>query len=94
MELEGEEILVKKYNMDADVLKVGHHGSITSSTEELIKEVSPDIAIISVGDRFDSLPSNEVLNRLNESTVYITKEDGGIRLSIDKSENIKVKTAR
>lgn len=93
MELEGEEILVKKYNMDADVLKVGHHGSITSSTEELIKEVSPDIAIISVGDRFDSLPSKEVLNRLNESTVYITKKDGGIRLSIDKSGNIKVKTA-
>ena len=94
MELEGEELLVKKYNMDADMLKVGHHGSITSTTEELANEVTPDISVISMGDRFESLPSKEVLNRLNKSDIYITKENGGIKVSIDKNGNIEVKTAK
>lgn len=91
MEVDGEEILVKKYNMDSDVLKVGHHGSITSSTEKLINEVRPEISVISVGDRFASLPNKEVLDRLGNSKVYITKEHGGICVTINKKGEINVK---
>jgi len=94
MELQGEEILVEKYSMDADILKVGHHGSITSTTEEIVKEVTPEIAIISVGERFASLPSKEILERLKSSEVYITKKHGGISVNIDKSGRIKVRTAK
>lgn len=94
LEAEGEKILLGKYSVDADVLKVGHHGSVTSSTEELIDEVTPDISIISVGDRFTSLPSKEVLNRLKESDTYITKEDGGICLTIGKKGDIEIQTAK
>ena len=93
MEAEGERILIEKYDIDADILKVGHHGSITSTTEELVKEVSPDVSIISVGDRFASLPSKEVINRLKESDIYITNKDGGICVSINKNGKIDVKTA-
>ena len=93
LELEGEEILVKKHNIDADILKVGHHGSITSTSEELIKEVTPDISVISVGERFASIPSKEVLNRLKNSNVYQTNINGGVMVEINKKGMIKVKTA-
>lgn len=93
MEVEGEEILLEKYNMDADVLKVGHHGSITSTTEELVKRVTPEISVISVGDRFASLPNKEVLDRLKNSEVYITKVDGGICVMINRKGEINIKKA-
>lgn len=93
LESEGEDILLKKYDIDADILKVGHHGSITSTTEKFLNIVTPQIAIISVGERFASLPNKEVLERLKGSKVYITKEDGGIQVTINKNGIIKLKTA-
>ena len=93
LELEGEKILVKKHNIDADILKVGHHGSITSTTEELVKKVTPDISIISVGERFASIPSKEVLKRLKNSDVYQTNINGGVLVVINKKGEIEVKTA-
>ena len=59
-----EEDLIKKYNLqDIDVLKVGHHGSKTSSGEEFIDEINPKYSIISVGknNRYGH-PNKEVLN--------------------------------
>ena len=48
--VEEEEDLIKKYNLqDIDVLKVGHHGSKTSSGEEFIESIKPKYSIISVG---------------------------------------------
>ena len=48
--LEVEEDLLEKYNLkDIDVLKVGHHGSRTSSSKEFIDEINPRYSIISVG---------------------------------------------
>lgn len=93
LESKGEDILLKKYDIDADILKVGHHGSITSTTEKFLNIVTPQIAIISVGERFASLPNKEVLERLKGSKVYITKEDGGIQVTINKNGIIKLKTA-
>ena len=48
--VEVEEALIAKYNLkDIDVLKVGHHGSKTSSSKEFIDEINPKYLIISVG---------------------------------------------
>lgn len=93
LESEGEDILLKKYCIDADILKVGHHGSKTSTTAKFLDNVKPQIAVISVGERFASLPNKEVLERLKDSKVYITKEDGGIQVTINKNGIIKLKTA-
>jgi competence protein ComEC len=71
--------LITKKIPPVDILKVGHHGSSTSSTEEFIKFIQPKEAIISVGlyNSF-SHPSVEVINRLNQYTnhLYRTDQDG------------------
>jgi len=94
LEEEGErELLNSEEELDIDVLKVGHHGSVTSSTYEFISETSPEIALISVGNRFKSIPGKEVLDRLNSvhSKVYRTDESGEINVII-KNGNIFAKT--
>ena len=62
-----EQEIVKIYSKElkADILKVAHHGSITSSTEEFLKYVKPRIALIGVGknNKFGH-PSDVVINRL------------------------------
>lgn len=72
--------------LDADVLKVGHHGSGTSSSLPFLREVTPQMAIISVG-RFNKFnhPSNDVLDRLRELDVEVlrTDEEGAVVLESD-----------
>jgi len=92
-ELSEREIL-RKYDVDADVLKVGHHGSNTSSCYEFLKAVSPEIAVISVGENNDyKHPSKKILNRIEKTgaTVYRTDLNGNIILICD-GENIDVVT--
>jgi competence protein ComEC len=94
LEKEGEEELIKKYkDLDIDILKIGHHGSKTSSTEEFIQATTPQIALISVGNRFKSVPGQEVLERLNEvgASIYRTDQNGEINVIIDNGA-IKVNT--
>jgi competence protein ComEC len=70
----------------ADVLKVAHHGSRTSSTEEFLNAVSPAFAIISAGfENSYGHPNREVLDRLGEhhTTVFRTDEDGLITIRSD-----------
>ncbi|WP_066873830.1 ComEC/Rec2 family competence protein [Clostridium mediterraneense] len=70
-------------NIDSDVLKVGHHGSSTSSSESFLSKVSPNISVISCGinNKFNH-PTKETLDKLKsiESTIYRTDEDGTIVL--------------
>lgn len=76
---------------DIDVLKVGHHGSNTSSTEYFINKILPEISIISVQDGvYNNVPSKDVINRLEENNnqVYRTDMDGTIWLSSDGVTNI------
>ena len=70
--VEVEEDLIEKYNLqDIDVLKVGHHGSKTSSGEEFIKEIDPKYSLISVGKNNKyGYPNKEVLNVLEGTKVY------------------------
>lgn len=79
---------------DIDVLKVGHHGSNTSSSEEFLKQVLPEIAIISVGEGNSyGLPKDNVLKRIEKigSTIYRTDKDGTIQIVSDGTTNEVIK---
>lgn len=76
---------------DVDVLKVGHHGSETSTGAEFLEVVKPEYAVISYGEGNKyGHPREELLTRLRgympDSNIYRTAEDGTIVLSIRKDE--------
>ena len=88
-----EQDILNKYNIsNIDVLKVGHHGSKTSSCESFINEMNPKYSIISVGktNRYGH-PNKEVLNNLENSKIYRTDEDGSIMFKI-KNNKLQVET--
>lgn len=72
-----EKEIIKKYKkLDCDILKVGHHGSDTSSSFEFLKAVNPEEAIISCGvNNSYGHPSEEVVNRLNDLDIKIRRTD-------------------
>lgn len=81
-----KEILDMGYNVRADVLNVGHHGSNSSTTKKFLEEVSPQIAVISYGkDNKYGHPHTEVINRLEELGVdiYTTAKHGDISIECD-----------
>ncbi|WPX08062.1 DNA internalization-related competence protein ComEC/Rec2 [Anaerocellum danielii] len=85
---ESEKEYVKKYNLHAVVLKVGHHGSSTATSEEFLENVKPKVAVISVGkDNIFGHPSNEVLQRLKDKNikVYRTDLNGTIDIVVEKN---------
>ncbi|MGN1379962.1 MAG: DNA internalization-related competence protein ComEC/Rec2 [Bacilli bacterium] len=91
--VEVEEDLIEKYNLqDIDVLKVGHHGSKTSSSKKFIDEIEPKYSIISVGknNRYRH-PNKEVLNNIKDSKIYRTDLDGSIMFKI-KNDKFKIET--
>lgn len=82
-ETENEE--VRNWN-DVDVLKVGHHGSNTSSSIDFLNQVSPEIAIISVGEGNSyGLPKEKIVDRLKNlrTEIYRTDLDGTIQIISD-----------
>ena len=86
--IEKEKDILDKYNIsDIDVLKVGHHGSKTSSYKKFIDEIKPKYSIISVGknNRYGH-PNKEVLDTLNDSKIYRTDQDGSIMFKIKKNK--------
>ena len=88
-----EKEILNKYNLpDIDVLKVGHHGSRTSSSKDFINEINPKYSIISVGknNRYGH-PNKEVLNNLENSKIYRTDQDGSIMFKI-KNNKLKIET--
>ena len=88
-----EEDLIKKYNLkDIDVLKVGHHGSKTSSSKNFINEINPKYSIISVGKNNKyGHPNKDVLGNLENSKIYRTDQDGSIIFKI-KNDKLKIET--
>ena len=80
--------ILKKYNLKTiDILKVGHHGSITSSSNFFIDEIKPKYSIISVGknNRYNH-PDTKVLKRLKNSLTFRTDENGTILFKIYKNK--------
>lgn len=82
----------KELSIDSDILKIAHHGSKTSSSLEFIESVSPDIAVISVGENRWGHPRPEVLSNLEKFgiQILITKELGNVKIISDGS-NFNVK---
>ena len=90
--VEKEKDILEKYNVSKiDVLKIGHHGSKTSSDKNFIDEMNPKYSVISVGknNRYGH-PNKEVLNNLDNSKIYRTDRDGGIMFKI-KNNKLKLK---
>ena len=88
-----EKEILDKYNLpDIDVLKVGHHGSRTSSSKEFINKINPKYSIISVGknNRYGH-PNKEVLDNLKDTKIYRTDIDGSIMFKI-KNNKLKIET--
>lgn len=70
------EILQKQLDIQADVLKVGHHGSHSSTTQEFLDKVNPTYAIISCGKDNDyGHPHKETLDKLNKKGVKVFRTD-------------------
>ena len=82
------------YDIDVDVLKIGHHGSKTSTSSKYLEATSPEIAVISsgYGNNYGH-PNGEILKRLDgsEITTFITSLNGDIVIS-SNGEKITVNT--
>ena len=79
-----------------DVLKVGHHGSKTSSSQEFLEQVLPKYAIIMAGEGNSyGLPKEKIIKRLEDlgTTIYRTDKNGTIEITSDGNE-IKIKTEK
>ena len=93
--VEKEKDILEKYNVSKiDVLKIGHHGSKTSSDKSFIDEINPKYSVISVGknNRYGH-PNKEVLNNLDNSKIYRTDINGEIQIKIIRN-NFSIKTCK
>lgn len=87
-----KELIIKKLSIDSDILKIAHHGSKTSSSDDFVKMVSPQIAVISAGKGNSyGHPHKEVLEVLAKYGIKIlrTDLDGDIKI-ISDGENLKI----
>lgn len=101
-----EEYLLERgvLDKDADVLKVGHHGSRTSSLQEFLNAVDCEYAIVSYGEDNDyGHPTPELMSRLEDYTdvrpdndyngykyVYETPKDGNVSVFVDGNGTLRI----
>ena len=80
-----EKILESGVNIDAEILKLGHHGSDTSNSEAFLDAISPEYGLISsgVGNKYEH-PIKEIMERLEEREieVYRTDESGSVVMTL------------
>lgn len=93
--IESELNLLNKYDLpEIDILKVGHHGSKTSSSTKFIDYIKPKYSLISCGkDNKFNHPNSSVLDTLKDSKIYRTDEDGSIMFEINK-DKLKIEICR
>lgn len=86
-----EKAILEKYKLtDIDILKVGHHGSDTSSSNNFIDVISPKNCLISLGkNNIYGHPKESVLETLNKCNIYRTDLNGSIKIQLNK---LKIKT--
>ena len=74
-----EEVINKSFNLKSDVLKIGHHGSSTSTSKNFLDKINPKITVISVGnDNSYGHPTKETLEKIKDTTIYRTDINGSI----------------
>ena len=91
---EENKLLAENINVDCDILKVGHHGSSSSTGNKFIKRTTPQYSVISVGKNNSyGHPSTFVLNSLkyNKAKIYRTDINGDIMFTF-KDNEISVRT--
>jgi competence protein ComEC len=91
------ELLKKGIDLEADLLKVGHHGSSDVMGQEFLEAVSPDIAVISINkDNIRGYPSQEVLKKLQKvcSGVCRTDRDGDVIVKVDDGGKVVVERGK
>ncbi|MBR3261232.1 MAG: DNA internalization-related competence protein ComEC/Rec2 [Firmicutes bacterium] len=93
LDTEGEKKMIEYYKssgkpdkLKADVLNVGHHGSITTTSEELLDADIPSIAEIQVGRNNYGHPKKEVLDRLKEHKIAVFRNDENGAIGLDISD--------
>ena len=92
---EEKSLLAAGEDLGADVLKVGHHGSDTSTTPEFLDAVKPKYAAISVGSDSNNLPKAAVSRRLADYGVSVYRTDiSGTIIFLSDGKNISVKTEK
>ncbi|WAM32268.1 DNA internalization-related competence protein ComEC/Rec2 [Caldicellulosiruptor naganoensis] len=85
---ESEKEYIKRYNLRATVLKVGHHGSSTATSDEFLESVKPKVAVISVGkNNMFGHPSDDVLQRLKKRGIKVFRTDLNGTVKIVKTKH-------
>lgn len=99
-EVESEEDIVKKWStttLKSDILKVGHHGSTTSTTDAFLAAVDPEFAVISCGEgNTYGHPHDEIVEKLTKKgiRIYRTDTDGSIIFKTDGQQFTLVETRK
>lgn len=79
--------------MHADLLKVAHHGSKSATSREWVEAVTPEYAVISVGENNEyALPNSETLENLAGVELYRTDYDGDVRFTVEKDGIVEIET--
>ena len=80
----------EQIDQEADILKVSHHGSKTSTSKEFVEKVKPKAALISAGrnNRYGH-PSSDVINNLDGVKMFNTQTDGMVKIYFDKNVRIE-----
>ncbi|MFA7193241.1 MAG: MBL fold metallo-hydrolase, partial [Bacilli bacterium] len=68
-------LISQEEDIESDVLKIGHHGSKTSTSEEFLNAVNPKEAVISVGKNYYGHPHPDVISLLNRNNIKIRRTD-------------------
>ena len=87
------ELLKRKDNLKATVIKLGHYGAADSTSSALLERAKPQLAVISVNSRNDlNAPSESVLQRLSDShiPVYRTDKDGTIHIRVNQDGTLRL----
>lgn len=84
-EKEREKYIINTYNLKkVDILKVGHHGSNTSTSSKFIQKVRPQISLISAGkNNLYGHPHKQTLEKLKNSKILITQKDGSVKINLN-----------
>lgn len=88
--IKSEQLLLENYDLGhIDILKAGHHGSKTSTSEELLKEITPNLALISCGrDNKFKHPNTETIEKLKKHHIlyHRTDKEGTITINMKKKK--------
>ena len=94
-EAEEKTLLSSGRDLSAEILKVGHHGSSTSTSQELLDAVRPKYAAVSVGYDTNKLPKLSVLGRLKDAGISVFRTDvSGTLIFMIDGKNITIKTEK